>query len=214
MALIATSDLKTYLGITASTDDTLLGNCITNAQDLMERYCSRTFDTATFTEDYDGTGTAVLTVNNPPITTLTSVSTLSRNADGTETATALDASSYRFDSKSGNISLLWANARAYPENWGYDNGPATYRAESPRFIEGFRNYRVVYVGAYGSGAVAIPGSLKQACLEIAAEIFRMRRVNSAMQSESMGVPSYTAKTAAEMVDSRAFLLNPFRLVWL
>jgi hypothetical protein len=210
--IVQVSDLNEYLGVTSVTEDNLLYECIDRAQDTIERYCSRSFGTATFTEDYDGTGTAVLTVNNPPITTLTSVSSLSRNADGTETATALDVSSYRFDANSGRISMLWSDARSFPEYWGYDNGPATFRVESPRFVEGFKNYRVVYVGGY-TGAT-MPGSLKQACLEIAGDLYRMRRVNKSMQSESMGVPSYTAKAVAELVDQRAFLLNPFRLVWL
>ena len=209
--IVQVSDLKEYLGITAVTDDNLLYECIDRAQNVIERYCSRTFGTATFTEDMDGTGTATLCVQNPPITSVTSVSSLSRESDGTETATALSAGSYRFDAESGVISLLWAAASSFPEYWSGDNGPATFRAESPRFADGFRNYRVVYVGGYT--AATMPGSLKQACLEVATDLYRMRRINKGMQSESMGVPSYTAKAVSELVDQRAFLLNPFRMGW-
>ena len=43
MAHASTDDLKTYLGIDSTTDDTLLGSLLTRASDAIDRYCGRRF---------------------------------------------------------------------------------------------------------------------------------------------------------------------------
>lgn len=210
--IVQLSGFKEYLGIPSSTDDNLLALCITMAQKAIERYCGvDSFASASYTEDIDGTGTNILAVKNTPITTLTSVSSLSRLSDGTEEATTVSSSSYRYDSKSGQITLLWAEASLFPEYWGSDNGPATFRAESPRWIEGFRNYRVVYTAGYATGS--FPDDLQQACLEIASTIYRNRRVNQNMASESTSTVSYTAKSEAELAAGLASMLDQYRMQW-
>ncbi len=50
MAYTTTALLKTYLGATASTDDTLLGTLIDRAQGLIDAYCQRTFEASANTE--------------------------------------------------------------------------------------------------------------------------------------------------------------------
>lgn len=46
MAYATTAQLKTYMGITASSDDALLGDCITRAQAVINTYCGRVFEAA------------------------------------------------------------------------------------------------------------------------------------------------------------------------
>jgi hypothetical protein len=46
MAYAAKTDLKTYLGISGSGDDTLLEVLLTRAQALVDAYCGRTFEAA------------------------------------------------------------------------------------------------------------------------------------------------------------------------
>lgn len=212
-AMVQVSDLKEYLGIPGVGDDNLLFVCIARAQKAIERYCGvDSFASTSYTEDTDGSGTDRLCVKNPPITTLTSVSSLARQSDGTEVATAVDASSYRYDSKSGQIVLVWAGASAFPEYWGSaNNGPLTFRAESPRWVEGFRNFRIVYVGGYADGS--FPADLQQACLEVASTIYRNRRVNQNMAGESTSTVSYTAKQESELVAGQSTLLTPYRMQW-
>lgn len=49
MAYTTAALLKTYLGATTSTDDTLLTALITRSQAIIDRYCNRTFEVSTNT---------------------------------------------------------------------------------------------------------------------------------------------------------------------
>ena len=44
MALTTTAKVKTYLGISSSGDDTLIGDLIANAQSIIESHTGRVFD--------------------------------------------------------------------------------------------------------------------------------------------------------------------------
>lgn len=56
MAYTTTALLKTYLGISGSGDDTLLGDIITRAQAMIDSYCRRTFEAAAdTTRNFDPT---------------------------------------------------------------------------------------------------------------------------------------------------------------
>lgn len=52
MAYTTNTDLKTYLGITGSGDDTLLTTLIGRAQVAVDRYCNRTFEASANTTRY------------------------------------------------------------------------------------------------------------------------------------------------------------------
>jgi hypothetical protein len=52
MAILTTADLKVYLGITNSDDDTLIGTLITAAQKVIETYTQRDFEVAADTTRY------------------------------------------------------------------------------------------------------------------------------------------------------------------
>ena len=66
-ALTTVADLKTYLGITASTDDTLIETMINNVSDQIERWCDRKFVATTFKEYISARGDRTIAVDNPPI---------------------------------------------------------------------------------------------------------------------------------------------------
>lgn len=50
MAYVTTALLKTYLGLSTSNDDTLLGTLIDRAQAIVDSHCKRTFEASTNTE--------------------------------------------------------------------------------------------------------------------------------------------------------------------
>ncbi|MFH1604958.1 MAG: head-tail connector protein [Pseudomonadota bacterium] len=52
MAYTTSALVKTYLGISGSGDDTLLGTLVTRAQAAIDRYCGRTFEASTNTDRY------------------------------------------------------------------------------------------------------------------------------------------------------------------
>jgi len=69
-ALTTVANLKTYMGITSSTDDTLIETLVNNVSDQIERWCDRTFVAQTFKEYIHSHGTRTLAVDNPPIISL------------------------------------------------------------------------------------------------------------------------------------------------
>jgi len=73
MAIITTAQFKEYIGLTGSTYDTLIGALISRAQKAMESECSRAFDSTSYTEYCDGTGTTLLHLDQWPVTAVGSV---------------------------------------------------------------------------------------------------------------------------------------------
>tara|TARA_Y100001973_G_scaffold106401_1_gene184091 strand:- start:3524 stop:4390 length:867 start_codon:yes stop_codon:yes gene_type:complete len=79
-ALTSLTNVKSYLGITNSDDDTLLENCINRASDWVESYCDRKFKARTFYEWHDGSGLRQLRLRNWPIRYTSFVAFGSQNA--------------------------------------------------------------------------------------------------------------------------------------
>lgn len=77
MPLPTVTDLKTYLGITGSQDDTLLAQTITDAVGKAERDTSRTFATASnVTTRYSTDGQSSIVIHDRPFTDSTRVVTV------------------------------------------------------------------------------------------------------------------------------------------
>jgi hypothetical protein len=79
-ALTTVADVKTYMGVTASTDDTLIETLINNVSDQIERWCDRKFVASDFEEFIDARATRTLAVANPPIVSVDLVAFGARDA--------------------------------------------------------------------------------------------------------------------------------------
>ncbi len=79
-ALTTVADLKTYLGVTSSSDDTLIETMINNVSDQIERWCDRKLIASSFEEFIDGRHTRTLSVANPPIVSVDLIAFGSRDA--------------------------------------------------------------------------------------------------------------------------------------
>jgi uncharacterized phiE125 gp8 family phage protein len=71
--LTTLTKVKSYLGISNSTHDTLLSSIITSVSAGVESFCGRRFGSASYTEYYDTDGETKIFLPNYPVTTLTSV---------------------------------------------------------------------------------------------------------------------------------------------
>tara|TARA_Y100001973_G_scaffold105372_1_gene178276 strand:+ start:35 stop:895 length:861 start_codon:yes stop_codon:yes gene_type:complete len=89
-ALTTVANAKTYMGITGSSQDSLIELLINNVSDQIERWCDRTFAEKTYTEFIDARGTRTLAVANPPITTVDLVAFGARHALTVSSATDTD----------------------------------------------------------------------------------------------------------------------------
>jgi len=79
-ALTTVADVKTYMGVTGSTDDTLIETLINNVSDQIERYCDRKLKESSFEEFIDGRATRTLAVANPPLVSVDLVAFGARDA--------------------------------------------------------------------------------------------------------------------------------------
>ena len=165
MALTTTAKVKTYLGISSSRDDTLIGDLITNAQSIIESYTGRVFDVSGDTTkkfdaklDVDGRmlyfsdqleiAAAPTTVTNGDGSTLsanTDVVYLPRNRFPAYGLEWLPSSSAWWQGDSdGND----ANAISIAAKWGY------------------------------SVSGSVPADIQQACIRLTAFLYRQRETNS------------------------------------
>lgn len=89
-ALTTVADVKTYMGITSSTDDTLIETLVNNVSDQIERYCDREFKEKTFTEYLDGRGDRTIAVSNPPLISVDLVAFGARDSISVQSSDSTD----------------------------------------------------------------------------------------------------------------------------
>lgn len=73
MDLTTLTKVKAYLGISGTSQDTLLSSLITSVSAGIESFCGRTFASTSHTEYYDGDNKDKIFLRNYPVTSLTSV---------------------------------------------------------------------------------------------------------------------------------------------
>lgn len=208
MALATTSDVKTRLGISVSTYDTLIDALRADAQAEMETYCDRLLESATVTDEYgDGLGRSFLTVKRFPVTSVTSISLRT----GASTYTALNAADYaiRADGGAGIVDRV----DTLTNIWSDDvYGLAT-------FGNGPNSYKITYVGGYLSGThdrelAALKAIL---CDIVAAQnptSAATRERRAVVQSEGLGYQNITYRPVGEVFRQFHSRLDPFRRVGL
>lgn len=181
MAYATTALVKTYLGITTSTDDTLLGTLIVRAQSMVDSYTSRTFEVSANTTKYfnakadifgrtlyfcDGLEAATLTTitngDNTTIVVNTDCVTVPSNGTPIYGLTMMQSSSKLWvQTNAGDneraISILAA--------WGYsltapdDVVAATIRLTSFLYRQRESNADLDRAVSVGDGMVLLPGRL-------------------------------------------------------
>ena len=134
----ALATYKTYLKVTGATLDTPLTALAEEAEGYVKDYLNRDIESATYTEYYDGSGRSLLTLNQYPITTLTSVSVYD-SADETWDLLVLGTDYDRSAIRSHAIYLD-----------GYT------------FVKGIENYKVVYIGGY----TTVPKKIQLVCKKV------------------------------------------------
>ena len=73
--LTTLANVKSWLGITNTSDDALLAQLITGYSQFVTEYCSRDFVQTTYTDQiYDGSGSSVLVLRQYPILSISAIS--------------------------------------------------------------------------------------------------------------------------------------------
>ena len=203
MALATAAEIKTRLGITVSTYDSVIDALATDASGEIERYCNRRFDAATVTnEKGDANGFPFIVVTRAPVRSVTSIAVRS----GGSTYTTLDASLYEIEGDGSTGKVVAING------WGtsWDNGWS-----SGLFGCGFNSYKITYEGGYASGTHDSElAALRAICVDIVAAQrptdASAREGRATRTSESLGYQSFTWTPLAQVFDQFKSRLDPFR----
>lgn len=145
--LCATADLKTMLGITSSSQDSLLALVKDGVEAFAKTYCGRDFLSASYTEYHDGDGSSILRVFQRPILTISSIYA--------DPARIFDAAS--LIPASDIISDDEAKRNGYVELFTY------------RFLQGRKGIKITYTAGYAT----IPSDLSAAVRKIACQQFKV-----------------------------------------
>lgn len=188
------------MGVTASTDDTLLGLCIDRAQSTIESYTNRKFEatadttrkfTPTVADVYLGTGYGGDLIDDVTLGTdydLISITSIT-NGDGTALPT-------------GQIVLLPLNTtpawavrikQGSTYAWAYTDNP--YGAVS-------------ITGRWGYSLTA-PANIQQACLRLASNMYRQRDGSPDLSNAIISADGSAIVSSAMAKDIEA-LLKPYR----
>lgn len=161
--LVTLAEVKSFIGISGSENDTLLAELIDYYTAVIETYTQRSWTKETQTEYIDG-GNRDLIIGVRPITSITSIT-------DTDNSEAVDSDDYDFDPEAGLVFLV-------------DNATTTGRAFI-RWGSGRRRWKVIYLGGIdGAG-----NDIKLAANKVIAGAFNRR--DSGLKSEKIGDYSYT-----------------------
>ncbi len=186
-----TAELKAWLSITNSTDDTLLDNAITAASRQIDGYTHRRYYAATETRYF-----TPVVGNSLLVDDLLTVTTLKQDDDG-----------------DGTFEITWAAADYVlcPRAAAYHNPPAPFweiRATplgSYRFTVGAQD-NIQIVGSWGFAASA-PADVKHACLIQSARMFK--RKDSPYGVAGANALGAVVMVKAELDPDAMALLAPF-----
>ncbi|PYS91496.1 MAG: hypothetical protein DMF62_02475 [Acidobacteria bacterium] len=165
IALITLAEAKSFLKITTTSEDSIVGDLINECSVWINTYCGRKliYPAVPYTEYYDGNGTSQLFLKNWPIITVTSLYMDYLRAWTADTAIDLTAD-VQTDLESG-ILTLWNNQSLYGQGVG--------------------NVRVIYTAGYTHNS-NVPYDLKLACKKLAAwkyfQDYSQRRYGVASES--------------------------------
>jgi uncharacterized phiE125 gp8 family phage protein len=157
MALAQLTDLKTYIGVTGSADDSLLSRLLESESTFFEAQCGRTFVTASYTEVRSGHGRTTMVPREDPIVSVTSVavdgqtipSASSYDAEGWRVFEgAIHLNGHAFTRGTGNVTLVYVA--------GFDPVPAdVQQAVIELAALKYRDRRHIGKGAESMGGMSV-----------------------------------------------------------
>jgi hypothetical protein len=179
----------------AAVADAEVDRLISEASDLIETWCNRTFAQATFTETYDADGSGRLFLRQRPVVSITSIT-----AGLPSGATVLDPASYTFDARTGEVRGA-GTAQFFP---------GTPFSAGPFAPWGFQSVQVVYVASYGT----IPAAVAGRCLAVVNRAATWLAGDPLVTSQKFGAVAVTldrSAAGAVLTDEDRKALSPYRI---
>jgi len=134
--LTSKSKVKSLLGISGSSYDTILDSLVNGVSSFIESFCARIFLTAIYTEYYDGEDGGKIYFNQAPVTALTSFE-YNSGTPANPIWVAFDANNYVLSTRDNCIALMGGIPRGYQNikivyvagykiDWANENTPALH----------------------------------------------------------------------------------------
>ena len=165
--LTSHTEIKSWLGITVTTDDTLLDSLASSILGRFKSYMGRDILSTAYTERYNGNGQMQMTLKQAPITAITSLT-----IDEVAIPAATTSQTYGYMFENSTLYLVSGNP-------GVSGLPGNAPA---RFGRGMRN---VYV-SYTAGWSTVPADIKHAATLQCAYEYQRQRNAIGMRSENQG----------------------------
>ena len=164
------TNVKQWLGVTTTTDDTLLQRLLTAASGYIQSWLNRTFASAGYTDTFDGNGKDRLMLRNYPVTAVASVT-----IDGT---------------------VIPASTGVTVNGWLLDETGKMVILRNYWFNRGTQNIVISYTAGYAT----TPPEIEEACIELIGLRYRERdrigQVSKAIGGETV---SFTQKDMSDSI---------------
>jgi uncharacterized phiE125 gp8 family phage protein len=147
------SEVKNYLKVDTSADDTLITTLLQSAREVAERYLNQALITQTITEKLDRLNKPIIYLSVSPVISVTSF----QYADSQNTTQTYNSNNYIVDNfeKPARLSL------AYGKTW-------------PTLYGNINDVTIVYTAGYGAAASNVPMQIRQAILMMVADAYDNR----------------------------------------
>ena len=191
MAIIDLDTAKKFLKLSEPSHDEegILTSLVDEVSAAIEDYCRRKFESASFTEYHNGSGTRMMMLRQWPITSVTTVTRTKVDAANTEVS--IVAAEYIKDEESGMLIMHAVN-----------------HVDSAVWVTGQHNYKIVYEAGYSDSDM--PKALKAACKIWLNVLFQKASQNLfAIQSANLGEETLTYANDA-IPPQVKHLLIPYR----
>lgn len=182
-ALVTLQEAKTFLKITAETEDSVIEDFINRASIWANDYTGRRLLFRSNSDSYDGDGSDLILLRDYPVTSIPDF----RIDDGTNEGSppSVPSDDYTLNSQSGLIKLK--------------NGVM--------FVKGFMNVTITYTAGYTTP----PETIKEAVLLYVGHLYRRQYADQkfGVQSETIGDRT-TTYGSDDIIPKAKALLNPYR----
>lgn len=195
MSLDTLANVKTRLGISGSSDDSLVSLLMDSADDWIKSYTGRDFAGGTFTEYFDGNQTS-LPLANYPITSVSSVKVDPAGTFGSETV--IDSNRYALHAERGVIQSKAGPFVPRVRRAGLVNADVADWTRNPRAVQ------VVYTTATS----AVPHDVKQAYALLIGHWYRQVKTRVAAGHQHLYRQRYGEVTLTFQPDAVAGLTVP------
>lgn len=218
MALTTTTKVQTLLGVRAGQQLARWDALRVASEAVVEQYCKRKFESASYTEYLDGAGRRFLPLRRRPVTALTTVSLASRGTygqgavlnpyvaltDGVDYALHLKATS------TGDTGIVVKLNGVWPEHPGYAKVNTLSWEREP----GLGNVKVEYT----AGFATVPEDVQMAVAMISGYMYRTARRGGMDYSERLGdhsymIPMERIRHAPELGSARQILSRYREMPW-